>query len=163
FADVNAIVRGKGVAGIDEHDAFHAQRFNDRENDLVIRNELLTAADRTAAEELAAGEGIVLARPEGQDAVAAHRVDAAGEVALEQRQIAELTIAEPVAEVEAGGRHERAPRRALIEWIVPARAGFGFDELALAADAGELEREVLQRAGGRIEGVVAGVPKDARR
>ena len=50
--DIKWIGRREGVAGIEEDDALQAERLDDREDDLVVEDELLAAADRVAADDL---------------------------------------------------------------------------------------------------------------
>src|SRR4029453_13060223 len=142
-------------------------------------DELLAAADDVAPEQrrarvrwvsqpaLILGTGRLLhdqvAGAERAHLEPAHRVDAAGEIALEQRQLFLARVAEAVAEVPAGGEHHRSAESGNVEkGNVPARARLGVDELAVAAQAGDLDGEILQRAVGGIEQVVARVAEDAR-
>ena len=94
----------KALPASTEDDALDAQAGDDREDDLVVEDELLAAADDVAARSsarttfggMSSGHlselpswlmNDVVARAERAHLEAADRVDAAGEVALEQRQL----------------------------------------------------------------------------
>src|SRR5262245_8069257 len=81
------------VAGVEEDDALQPDRLHEREDDLVIQDELRAAADRRARVRSPASVLAELARAERARLEAADRVDAAREVALEER---ELVSVDPV-------------------------------------------------------------------
>src|SRR5262249_47454813 len=148
------------------------------EDDLVVEDQLLAAADDVEPEQLAAlvrrqQEAVVFAplllridlvgRTERPHLEAADRVDATGEVALEEWQLGLSAVPDAVAEVPSGGEDERrAELPDVEERDVPARARHGVDEPAVAEDPGDLDRDVLEGAGGRVEQVVPRIAEDAR-
>ena len=113
-----------------------------------VDDELLVAADG----DLAGGRGLGPVGEAGglgggrdaEEAVAAHRVDAARKVALKQWQVTLTAITKAVAQIGPECEHEGPPGRALVEWIVPAPARFRLDELALTTKPGPLEGQLLQ-------------------
>src|SRR5438067_6399433 len=145
-----ALVRAVGVAGVDEKHALQTDALHDREDDLVVDDPLLAAADRRGRDDAPEDVLARLARPEGARLEAADRADAAREVALEERQLVAVDAAlaeEPVAQraaavevVEAELRTEGArPHRE--RRVAEVRLGEGEDDVApdRADVAGELE------------------------
>ena len=97
----DALVGAVGVAGVDEDHALQADALHDREDDLVVEDDLLAAADRRRVDD--AGRSVFLRSSRGPSVrrlEAADRVDAAREVALEERQLVavEARVAEAVAD-----------------------------------------------------------------
>src|SRR5262245_6285386 len=76
-----------GVAGVDEDDAFQPDALHDREDDLVVEDDLRAAAHGRIGDHVAEDVLAILARAEGPGLEAPDAVDAAGEVALEQREL----------------------------------------------------------------------------
>src|SRR5262249_8849674 len=132
--------------------------------DLVVEDQLLAAADRGRVDHLPEAVPGRLAWTERARLEAADRADAAGEIALEERQVVarEAGVTPAVAERAAEGVREVPEALRAQEGVVPALVRLGLHEL-LAAEAGDLERQVLERAGGRVEGVVQRVARQARR
>src|SRR5262245_208885 len=153
-----------GVAGVEEHHALQPDRLDEREDDLVVEDDLLAAADRIGGDLLPEPVEGGFPRPHRPGLEAANRIDAAGKVALEQRQrfAVEPRAAPPPSDVGAERVREVAERLGVQEGVVEALLGFRLDEL-FATEAGELHRQVLERAGGRVEGVIQGVAADRRR
>src|SRR3989442_1326877 len=88
----------------------------------------------------------------------------AGKAALEGGEILAggPAVAEAVADGAPQGICEVAERLGAQEGVVPALAALDLRE-ALAAEPGGFERELLEGAGGRVEGVVQRVARDVRR
>src|SRR6185295_829051 len=89
----------------------------------------------------------------------------AREVALEERQLVLVHAAlaeEPVADGAAEGVREVAEPLRAEEGVIPALRGLRLEE-PLAAEPRDLQRQVLEGAAGRVEGVVQRVARDARR
>src|SRR5262249_56577262 len=137
--------------------------LHDREDHLVVQDDLRGAADGRGGEDLAARVLLRLKWTEGAGLETPDRVDATREVALEQRQLVAVDagVADAVRDIRAERVGEVAETLRAQEGVVPALARLGLDE-ALAAETCDLDRHVLRRTGGWIEGVVHGVARHAR-
>src|SRR5262245_11322587 len=164
IVDDVVLVAAIRVAGVEEDDPLEPDRLHEREDDLVVQDELRAAADRCVRVRGAAGVLAELAGAERARLEAADRVDAAREVALEERELV------PVDPVVTDAVRTRSPERVgevpeplrAQERVVPPRPRLRLEEL-LAAEAGDLDREVLRRTRSRIEEVVQRVAGDPRR
>src|SRR6185369_12399372 len=96
----NVLVAAVGVAGVDEHDTLQADTLYQWKDDLVVEDDFLAPADGSGRHDLAHAVLALLARTERAGLEAADRVDAAREVALEERQLVarEATVTDAVAE-----------------------------------------------------------------
>src|SRR5436190_11106577 len=130
-----ALVGGVGVAGIGEHDALETDALHDGEDDLVIDDGFLVAADRRRRDHLPVDVLPRLARTERARLEAADRADPAREVALEEREriLVDAAVAEEaVAERPAERIGEVTDRLRVQERVVPALARFRLQELLAA-------------------------------
>ena len=139
------LVGAVGVARIREDDPLQPDRLYEREDDLVVEDDLFAAPDRRRGYHPPESILALFARPERARLEAADGVDAAGEVPLEEGQIVsrETAITEAVAEGATQGVGEVAERLRVQERVVPAIAGLELHE-TLAPEPRDLEREVLQ-------------------
>src|SRR5207249_1016486 len=136
LVDRDALVRAVGVAGVDEDDALQTDALHDREDDLVVEDRLLAAADGRGRDRAPEDVLARLARSERAGLEAADRADAAREVALEERQLVRVHPAlaeEAVADGTADRVGEVTQRLRAQERVVPALARLALHE-ALAAE-----------------------------
>src|SRR5579885_3578019 len=164
LAERRPVGRRIGVAGVREDDALQPDALHDRKDDLVVEDDLLAAADRRPGDHPAEAVPRLFDGPQRERLEAADRVDAAREVALEERQrvAVEPLVAEPPAEVAAERVGEVAERLRVQEGVVPPLAGLDLREL-LPPEASGPEAERLKRARRRVEGVVQRVAREMRR
>src|SRR5262249_20802139 len=99
------LFRGVRIAGVEEDDALQADPRDDREDDLVVHDELRAAADRVGRDDLAEAVLAELVGAERAAREAADGVDAAGEEALEERK---LLAVEPLVALSVGGVQAQA-------------------------------------------------------
>src|SRR5262249_9682384 len=130
LAHRETLVGAVGVARVDEHDALEPDALDQGEDDLVVQDVLLAAADRGRRHDPPEDVLPLLARPERAVLEAADRADATGEVALEERQVVALepAVAEPVAERGAERVREVAERLRAQERVVPPLASLRLRE-----------------------------------
>src|SRR5207247_2706404 len=108
-------VRALGVAGVDEQHALQPDALHDREDDLVVHDPLLVAADRRGRDDAPEDVLARLAWTEGAGLEAADGVDPAREVTLEERQLVAVDAAlteqtVPPPDAERAGEVAKRPR-----------------------------------------------------
>src|SRR5205085_3152912 len=122
--EMDPVVVRPCVACVEEQNSLDAGIGDDRENDFVVDDELAASADLAAAAlDAVRMVAEILARTERARLEAAHRVDAAGEIALRQRQLLalEAAVADAVSERSGDRIHQSPAAFGLVERIVPAR------------------------------------------